>query len=207
VLDLLHGATPSPAPTVTQTVIVPTSIPTPVITITPPDSGLDPLKDVVFGDFGGAALGAAIAIGVAVWLVRKDREARIDERRRDHGQAFLGALNLLVQAVIRRDDDASHLAYFQTTATCMPLQAGYGDPNDFFHQWLQEYILRLADLWEELCRDSIDTTAIQDHLGEGIAVMSMWINDPEPWKTRRPVDAVSAPPSDTPGTPSPRPSA
>ncbi|MFG1879297.1 hypothetical protein ACGFIV_31085 [Sphaerisporangium sp. NPDC049003] len=71
-----------PTVTITQTVTVPTSVPTPVITIAPPSEGIDWWKDVVWGDFGGGVLGVLGGL-LAAWLViRAERGSRKEEIRR-----------------------------------------------------------------------------------------------------------------------------
>ncbi|MEU1731400.1 hypothetical protein [Streptosporangium sp. NPDC020145] len=199
---LVHLPVPTPGPIVATLKITITPVPVPTVTPTiyvkVPDEGLDFWKDVIFGNFTGALLGVAASVWVASHLVRKEREARIDERRRDHGQAFLAALTQMANHVIQQDWDASHAAYIQVIAEAPPLMAGYGNQQDYFHQWIVERLRKLSTLWTDLSSDTSNSEPMRDHLNEMIALISLWLDDPEPMSRHRPPDSSTDVPSGAP---------
>ncbi|MEV7966313.1 hypothetical protein AB0O34_10065 [Sphaerisporangium sp. NPDC088356] len=106
--------TPTPVPTVTVTqTVAPTSIPTPVITITPPDAGIDPWKDVVWGNFGGALIGALIALGAALIVWHFDKRQRIEDGYRQQATDIYVMLDRAVTASFDRDWALSHRYFVQ----------------------------------------------------------------------------------------------
>lgn len=91
-INLAPTPTPTPAPTVTVTI---TPTPAPTVYVQVPNQGIDPVKDVLLGDFGGAVLGAVVAVLLAIYGVsralsseadRRQHERELEQKRHDAAQ-------------------------------------------------------------------------------------------------------------------------
>ncbi|MER5647302.1 hypothetical protein [Streptosporangium sp. NPDC002524] len=203
--------TPAPTPTVTvtETVVVPTALPTPMITIAPPlEGGLDFWKDVFFGDFFGALIGAGAAIGVAYWLIKREREARLEERRHDRIEALMAALTRLFKSLVREDEEEAKVAY-ETVLDHMFITSMIGrleDPHSAFKRWLEKHQSLLMKAWRKRKEDGGYEGAadVTQSLISGIAV---WAERPKLWEFDAPdEETIDQLFESTLATPSPRPS-
>ncbi|MGW5259670.1 hypothetical protein ACWEQG_01765 [Microbispora sp. NPDC004025] len=172
---LFMAPTPSPVPTVTVTQTVPifTTAPTPVITVVPPPDGIDFWKDIVWGDFGGAIVGAVLAIAgsvaVTVYLIRKEREAReaadeherqvreeadrkafearVDERRRDRAERLALAFRQLAFTVTKSNIGSVMASLGEVMNAASPLAAIPDERYAPFREWLSERMTELIGTW------------------------------------------------------------
>jgi hypothetical protein len=159
VFDLPLAMTPVPAPTVTETVVVPTAIPTPVITFVPPDNGIDVWKDVVWGNFGGAVLGALVALVIALLVMSSERRARLEERRTTFATQFIEVAAKLHWGV-ETGDLSSLTAALGDFARWAPRMVGlYGNTMEHrrYAEWLQSEVEPLMpQLGEALAQYEMD---------------------------------------------------
>ncbi|MEV4383548.1 hypothetical protein [Streptosporangium sp. NPDC049644] len=195
--------TPTPAPTVTVTqTIVPTSAPT--IYVQTPDQDIDVWKDVILGDFGGATLGAIIAIFVALYIVRGERRARVEDRYMAEATALESAADRTAWSVINQDFEGAHHRFIEFITLCRELpgeairaknrrlgfrlsasirrEASYGQ----MRRWLLTCAEQTSELW------SISTSLqnlpeekqalIQWFLVSAPKAIRAWKADPERWK-------------------------
>ncbi|MFI7643155.1 hypothetical protein [Nonomuraea sp. NPDC049400] len=174
---------PAPTVTVTETVIVPTSIPAPIIA--PPDPAIDWVKDVLFGDFGGAAIGAAVAIAVAYRLMNREREERLDDRRRDLAMQVCTELEGFLNAT-RQEGDMTREQRMEarlrlsklTELTSILKSEEHKDPHKVFRDWLGKYERRLMEAWA-LQDDLSRTRTIATRFLAGV---QLWHANPRPWQ-------------------------
>ncbi|MFG1865447.1 hypothetical protein [Microbispora bryophytorum] len=102
---LFLAPTPSPIPTVTvtQTVVVPTSFPTPIIRVVAPADDFSWLKDFFLGNFGGALLGVLGAMLATWFVIKSDRGGRDEEYRRNLALEFADATHQLAKELVSPD--------------------------------------------------------------------------------------------------------
>lgn len=183
---------PSPAPTVTETVAVPTSFPTPVITIVPPDEGIDVWKDMIFGDFVGAVLGVAASIGVAIWLVRKERQARekaereaeslrrSEQRVRD-ADGLIASLRAVNRAARHGDVQGVYAAVDVLADQVASVSSSFpaDDPHEVFRGWLFTRLHQLLDHQPPPLAIPHQNAAYRAQVGEMLAAVHSWRDAPD----------------------------
>jgi hypothetical protein len=188
---LLRDPQPSPKPvvTVTETVTVPTSVPTP--TIAPPEAGLDFWKDIIFGDFMASIVAAGAAIGVAVWLMRHEREVRLEERRRDKAEGLRVAL-VKLSRTLRSAAEGSHSDAWNDAVEEMfyVVYAGHrDDPDRAFRNWMEKRREAFSKTWN--LPDDARIEEQRNLTTKMLSGLTVWIDDPEKWRALSPeeVDA------------------
>jgi hypothetical protein len=138
------AVTSSPPPTVTVT----ETAPPPAINVRVPVEPLDLWKDIVFDDFGGAFLGVLGAAAVAWWLTRREREARLDERRRDQIAQLSAGLRNLCHATSEAKPEVVVPALEIVAGTAVPLLARTKKtPQADFQHWLATQMATLPTTW------------------------------------------------------------
>lgn len=144
------AAAPTPIPTVTVTETVVVTPSAPVISVQVPAEPLDLWKDIVFNDFGGALLGVLGAASVAWWLTRREREARLDERRRDQTTQLSIGLRNLCHAASEANPEVVVPALEVVAGAAAPLLARVKKaPHADFQHWLAAQMALLPTTWFE----------------------------------------------------------
>ncbi|WP_061291929.1 hypothetical protein [Herbidospora cretacea] len=237
-LDLsFAGSTLAPEPPVTQTDLMLPTITTPIISVAPPDDGsIDVWREIIWTDFGGAFLGVVVAIGVAVWIARRDHRARLEDRRLAIATRLLDAVSEVIRLLPTRDDGEIRSALGALTTVTTRIQGQYGTSriHSRFTTWLGQEVTRFRTDWlttnlrdlaanldggvAEPTRTSIGDT--NDQIAELTTIQdttTAWMVDPKGWKVdesyqeiwRRQRSLLFGPtPAEavSPGAPSPRPS-
>lgn len=142
--------TPAPLPTVTVTETVAVTSAPSVINVQVPAETFDLWKDIVFNDFGGAFLGVLGAAAVAWWLTRREREARLDERRRDQTAQLSAGLRSLCHATSEANPEVVVPALEVIAGAAAPLLVrGKKTPHADFQRWLATQMAMLPTTWFE----------------------------------------------------------
>jgi hypothetical protein len=148
--DVRVVATPAPQPTATVTETVAVTPPAPVIHVQVPAEPFDLWKDIIFNDFGGAFLGVLGAATVAWWLTRREREARLDERRRDQTAQLSTGLRNLCHATSEANPEVVVPALEVVAGAAAPLLARVKKaPHADFQHWLAAQMALLPTTWFE----------------------------------------------------------
>lgn len=142
------AVTPVPQPIVTVTETVAATPPPPVIYVQVPTEPFDLWKDIVFNDFGGAFLGVLGAAAVAWWLTRREREARLDERRRDQTAQLSAGLRNLCHATSEANPEVVVPALEVVAGAAAPLLTRVKKaPHADFQRWLAAQMAMLPTTW------------------------------------------------------------
>ncbi|MFI6296825.1 hypothetical protein ACIBEJ_34910 [Nonomuraea sp. NPDC050790] len=171
------------------------SAPSPAINNTQmPSDSFNFWTDVVLGDFGGAFLGVLGAAAIAWWLARREREARLDERRRDQAERVGSALWQLHASLGGSEIRASdvHAAIHEVRLAITPLGAPHKkDAHPAFRDWFRKVTAMLPSLVinelnaiAETADDSrrgARVNQLRDHIALIIADVQRWGSSPEGW--------------------------
>lgn len=207
------------------------TITTPIISVAPPDDGsIDVWREIIWGDFGGAFLGAVVAIGIAVWIARRDHRARLEDRRLGMATRLLDAVSEVIRLLPTRDDGEIRSALSALTTVTTRIQGQYGPSaiHGRFTTWLGQEVTRFRTDWLNTnLRDlaaNLDGGVVKpigdttDQIAELTTIQdttTAWMLDPKGWKVdesyqeiwRRQRSLLFGPTPDetaSPGTPPPR---
>ncbi len=184
--------TPTPAPTVTIT-LMPT--PAPTVYVQVPDQGIDWVKDVLLGDFGGTVLAVVVTVLLARYAVSRalrDEQARhdlalaVERDRRDIDQAgrvLSAALQLDHAAVTRNEGIAYQAIYALIEGSSLLGRPRDADLHSEFRMWLRNITKQIGDpaggAWAEMSDARVQ--ALRDVLTPMVLGVRDWMVDPLAW--------------------------
>lgn len=197
-LIIVRFASPEPSPTATVTEIL-TAPPNPPSTIyVRVSDDWDMTQDMWLSDFGGALLGAIVAVLVALLVIRSDRQARSEERRTALAIEFMNQVDAALVALDADDpvagagDAGRHVSLWGAR-----MAAIYGNSRRHrrYAEWIHYRTITVTNaiVRLRLAKSSIDKDAAIDEI---VTVLSSMQGGTANWTMLSPHDWHSGDDSD-----------